>query len=110
MLFTGISNADTEHVNKCAYLIKSRICDMWNTNYKIMKMTKLQNDILSRDQMLIWIHFNNRSFIPEIMAHFWLAVKCEVYIFFFYKNTKPRFLYPYSQKSERKMSQILASH
>lgn len=90
MPFTGISNADTEHFNKCAYLIKSRICDMWNTNYNIMKMTKPQNDILSGVWMLIWIHFDDRSFISGVMAHFWLAVKCEkcVYFFFFKYHAK----------------------
>lgn len=52
--------------------------------------------------MLIWIHFDDRSFISGVMAHFWLAVKCKKCVYFFL-NTMPRFLPPYSQKSERKI-------
>lgn len=46
-----------------------------------MKMTKPQNDILSGDWMLIWIHFKDWSFMSGIMANFWRAFKGEnVYI------------------------------
>lgn len=47
-----------------------------------MKMTKPQNDILSGDWMLIWIHFGDGNVMLGIMPDFWLDVKCIKYIFF----------------------------